>query len=182
MNSVTCIVAAAEPRLFGLDAQLLFDAGVLAINIFILFFAFSYLMLDPIKNMLAKRQERISTDIETAENNKKDAIALKEEYDAKLKEVDKEVELILSDARKKAVHNQNKLVEQAKEEAARIIENAKREANLEKQKVADEMKQEMIQLATLMANKMVAVSIDEATQNKLVEETLGEIGDNTWQS
>ena len=181
MNDVTMMVAAGK-RLFGLDGQLIFDACVLAINVFILFLLLSYLLFDPVKNMLKKRQEKIAADIAAAESDKKDALELKGEYDTKLKGVDKEVELILSEARKKAIHNQNKIIDEAKSEAARIIENANKEAVLEKQKAADEMKQEMIQLATLMANKMVAVSIDAATQNKLIEETLGEIGDSTWQN
>ena len=33
-----------------------------------------------------------------------------------------------------------------------------------------------------MAGKMVAVSMDDAAQTKLLVETLGEIGDNTWLS
>ena len=37
-------------------------------------------------------------------------------------------------------------------------------------------------MATLMANKVVAASIDEKTQDALIEETLGEIGDKTWLS
>ena len=72
--------------------------------------------------------------------------------------------------------------EEAREEAARIIEHAKAEGELEKQKVADEVKKEIILVATLMANKLVTASIDQKTQDSLIEETLREIGDQTWLS
>ena len=50
--------------------------------------------------MLKKRQDKITSDRENAENDKKEASALKAEYEAKLKDAHKEAEQILSDARK----------------------------------------------------------------------------------
>ncbi len=64
----------------------------------------------------------------------------------------------------------------AKEEAARIIKRAEKK-ELEKKKAADDMKQEMIAVASLMAEKAVAASIDTDIQESLVEETLKEMGD-----
>ena len=108
-------------RIFGLDAQLIFDAVVLAINIFLLFVLLSYILFNPVRDVLKKRQEKITNDRESAAADKEEANALKLQYDSKLKEVDKEVEIILADARKKAVSNQEKIINEAKEEAARII-------------------------------------------------------------
>ena len=59
--------------------------------------------------MLKDRQEKIATDIDTALADKKDAAALKAEYEAKLKNIDKEAEQILSEARQKALKNEAKL-------------------------------------------------------------------------
>lgn len=169
-------------RLFGLDAQLLFDAGLLAANMLILFTALSYFLFNPVKNMLEKRQERITNDREQAIADKNAADVLKQEYEDKLKGIQKEAEEILGDARKRALKNEERIVDEAKEEAARIIAHAKSEAELEKKKAADDIKKEIIKVATLMAGKVVAVSVDEKTQDALVEETLKEIGDNTWLS
>lgn len=174
--------AAEETRIFGIDGQLLFDAVVLTINVFILFVLLSYLLFNPVRQVLKKRQEKITADRETAIKDKEDALSLKEEYEARLKVADKEAEAILSEARKKALKNEENIINDAKAEAARIIERAKVEAELEKNKAADRIKQEIIEVATLMAGKIVAVSIDEAEQNKLIEETLKEIGDDTWQN
>lgn len=177
MESVTMIAA---QRLFGLDPQLLFDAGVTAINVLILFALLSYLLFNPAKQMLERRKEKIASDLETAQKDKTDALTLKEEYDEKLRNVEKEAEVILSDARKKAMKNEDKIIAEAREEAARIIAHAHSEAELEKKKAADDIKKEIIHVATLMANKVIAVSIDDSMQDKLIEETLGEIGDSTW--
>lgn len=169
-------------RMFNLDPQLIHDVVITAINIFILFLAGSYLMFNPVRSFLKKRRDGIKSDLEKAETDKKDAEALKAEYEAKLKEVDKEVESILADARKRALQREEQIIEEAKIEAARIVERAHNEVLLEKKGAADDMKKEMIALASVLAGKVVSASIDTNIQASLVEETLNEMGDNTWQS
>ena len=169
-------------RLFNLDAQLLHDTVLLAISIFVLFTCMSYLLFNPVRKLLHDRQEKIRKELADAQSDKESAAAMKAEYDEKLKEIDKEAEAILSEARQKAMKNEAHIIEEAKQEAARIIQRANEEAKLEKDRAMDEMKQEMITVASMMAAKVVAASIDTTVQNTLVEETLKEMGDSTWQS
>ena len=80
------------------------------------------------------------------------------------------------------MQRENEIIADARAEAARIMENAKSEAELEKKHAMDDMKQEMIQIASLMAQKAVAASITTDIQDTLVEETLKEMGESTWLS
>lgn len=169
-------------RLFDLDLQLLHDAVLMIIAIFALFLIASNLLFNPVRELLKKRSDKIKNDLDTAAKDKEDALALKEEYTSKLKDIDKEAEAILSDARKRAVDNENRIVAEAKEEANRIIQRARTEAELEKQKAADDVKREMVVLASLMAGKVVKASIDTSVQDDIVNDTLKEIGENTWLS
>ena len=105
---------------------------------------------------------------------------MKNEYDGKLKEIDKVAEQILSDSRKKALQRENEIIAEAKEEAGRIIASARQEAELEKKRVRDEVKQEMISVASLISEKFVAASLSPEQQNALIEQTLEEMGDETW--
>ena len=171
-----------EPRLFDLDLQLLADAGLMMISIFVLFLFASYFLFNPAREFLKKRQDKIRGELEGAAKDKEDAAALKAEYEDKLKNIDKEADEILSDARKRALANENKIVAEAKEEAARIIERVRVEAELEKQKAADDVKREMVVIASMMAGKVVRASIDTSIQESLVNETLKEIGESTWLS
>ena len=183
MNTVATgfILASAEmePRLFELDFQLLADASLMIIAVFVLFLVASHLLFNPVRDMLEKRQEKIKTELDSAASDMEEARALKEEYEARLKNVDKEAEAILADARKRALANENKIVADAREEAARIIERANTEAELEKKKAADDVKREMVTLASLMAGKVVSAAIDTTVQDSLIEETLKEIGEDT---
>ena len=118
----------------------------------------------------------------SAKQDKAEASEYKAEYEAKLKNIDKEADIILSEARKKALAKENEIVANAKEEAAGIVAQAKKEAELEMKKAKDEIKQQIIEVATLMAGKIVTVSLDDADQANLIQETLKEMGEDTWLS
>lgn len=169
-------------RLFGLDFQLIADASLMIIAIFFLVLFMGYFLFNPARKLLNDRKEKIRGDLEEAKGNRESAEQLKAEYESKLKDVDKEAESILSDARKRALANENQIIAQAKEEASRIIERARTEAELEKQKMSDDIKKEIISVASVMAGKLATASIDPAMQAQLIEETLKEMGDDTWQN
>ena len=152
--------------IFGLDPQLLVDSAITILAMFFVFLLLSYLLFNPARNLMEKQ----------------DAIQFKAEYDEKIKNVQKETDEILSEARKKALKKESVMLEEAREEAAQIVARANREVELEKSKVKDEMKQEIINVATAMAGKIVASSLDESKQSQLLADTLEEMGDETWLS
>ena len=171
-----------EPRLFNLDFQLLSDTCLTLIAVFVLVLVASNLLFNPVREFMKKRREKIAQDLEQAKTSKEQAEAEKQEYLSKLGEIEKEAERILSEARKKAVENQKRIEEEARTEAANIIAQARREAELEKSKAADEIRQQMIEIASLMAGKVVSQSMTTQIQDSLVEETLKEMGESTWLS
>ena len=168
--------------IFGLDPQLLVDSAITILAMFFVFLLLSYLLFNPARNLMEKRQEGIREQMETAAREKQDAIQFKAEYDEKIKNVQKETDEILSEARKKALKKESVMLEEAREEAAQIVARANREVELEKSKGKDEMKQEIINVATAMAGKIVASSLDESKQSQLLADTLEEMGDETWLS
>ena len=143
-------------RLFNLDPQLIHDAVLLALAVFVMFTFLSYLLFNPARDFLKKRQDKIKNDLDTAAADKADARKLKEDYNAKIQNIE------------------------AKEEAARILSRANAQVELERKAAADDMKKEMIALASLMAEKAVAGAVDAKVQDTMVESTLKEIGEDTW--
>jgi len=169
-------------RIFGLDAQLLADTVILMLAVFFLFLLLSYLVFNPARELLRKRREKVAGEMEFAAKEKADAIQMKGEYEGKLASADKEVDVILSEARKKGQKREDEIVAEAKEEAARVMNRAEKEIELEKEKMKDEVKQEIITVAQAMAAKVAAASMDEKKQAELLSETLKEMGDDTWRS
>lgn len=169
-------------RLFNLDPQLLHDAVLLALSVFVMFTFLSYLLFNPARNMLKKRQERVKNDIDSAAKANEDAQKLKEDYENRIRNIHKEEDAILSAARKRALENEAKILEEAKAEAANIIARANHQIEMEKKKAEDDIKKEIITVASMIAGKVVKEQIDTTIQDSLIDETLKEIGDQTWQS
>ena len=156
-----------DGRIFGLDIQLGFDVWNIK-------YSGSNLKC-PINSFLEDRKNRIADEIDQAAADQAEAAKLKAEYDHKLKNVEKEADALMAQARKKALKREEEIVAGAKEEAARIIESANHEAELARINAQDQMKQEMVKMAVLMAGKFIQNQMDEKDQNAFVDQTLQEI-------
>ena len=148
---------------------------ITGINIFILFFVMSYFLFNPAREVLEKRRKRIAGDLETAKTSREDALTLKAEYEDKIKSIDKEAQEILDAARKKAKKQEADILSEAREEANRIVDRANREIELEKKKALEDMKTEIVSIASLMAEKAVAASMDVKIQDSLIPNPAREI-------
>ena len=122
MHNLNAVLLAAEmePRLFDLDFQLLADSLLTIIAVFVLFIALSYLLFNPARKFMQDRQNKIAGELDHAKTAQEDAEKLKADYEARLANVDKEADEILSAARAKALANEADIVAKAREEASRL--------------------------------------------------------------
>ena len=176
--------SAEEPELkdkiFALDWQLVFDAFIVAAAVFFLFFLLSYLVFNPARDLMKKRQDMIAQNIADADKEKEEALAFKKEYDARLRNVEAEADGILADARKRAKGREEAILNEAREESARIMERTKTEVELEKSRAKDEIKQEIIAVAGEMAGRFIQEKMDPARQALIVDDVIREMGEETW--
>ncbi len=168
-------------RIIGFDSQLIFDAIITGINVFILFFALSYFLFNPVQKVLKNRSDKIKNEIENAKKQEAEAIALKAEYEKKLADTRAEVESIIDDARKNAKKMSEGIVAEARTEAQNIINRGNKEIEQEKAKAVDELKNQVIGISTLIASKIIKENVNAKSEDKLFEEALSEIGANSWQ-
>lgn len=169
-------------RLIGFDPQLLADAAIVGVNVLILFAILTYLLFDPVRKVLNDRRERIAAELQDAASKEEKANAMKAEYEFKLKDINKEADRILEDARKKAKIKEEEILSSAREEAERITDRANKQIEMEKKKAMDDMKQEMVGLAAIIAQKAITSSMNVDVQASLVDETLKEMGEGIWQN
>ena len=167
-------------RLFDLDIQLLADAALMIVAVFVLFLVASYFFFNPVREMLKNRRDKIQGELDEASDNMEKARALKADYEDRLSKIDREAEVILAEARRKALDNEKRIIDEAHEQAVAIIDRARTEAELEKRKAADEVKKEMVILASMMAGKVVSQNIDTTVQEQIIEDTLKEMNRATW--
>lgn len=170
-----------DGRLFGLDMQLLFDICVIMVFIFLLYIILSKLFFNPVRAFLEKRQEGIDKDLEEAKVADEKVAELKAVYEEKLKVVNKEAESLMSVSRRQALKSQETIVAEAKEKAAAVLLDAQREVLEEKQQVKTQVKQEIAEIAGLLASDFVDVD-DPFKQAVVVEEAIKEKGGDAWYS
>ena len=155
---------------------------ITAVNVFVLFFAIGYILSPMVARMLSKRKVQIADTLETARMSKEEAALQAKIYEDKLTNFEEESEAILHRAREKAKVREDEIVGEAFAEAGRITDRADREAALLRAKVKDDIKRDMVTFAAAAAAKLIAENMDAKVQDELIEQTLEDMKETTWQS
>lgn len=184
MMDITLLAASSSgealtDRLFGLDMQLIADTCITALNVFVLFVLLSFLLFNPVRRLMKQRQEKIREELEAADEDKKEAVRYKAEYEDKLRNADQAADQILREAGSRAKEREEAILAQAKEEAEEIRERTKQELVLMEEAMKDKMHREMISVAAAMAGQVIASALKEE-QDRLIEETMKEMSESTW--
>ncbi|NLZ39200.1 MAG: ATP synthase F0 subunit B [Firmicutes bacterium] len=174
--------AAPEGRVFGLDFQTLLQIGIQLLNAIILAVALTFILYKPVKEFLRKRTEGIQSKIVEADETMAKANELIVEYEEKLKNIDKEREEILETARLKAAEESKIILEEARREAFEIKKRSLASVAEDKERLKEETRLYIIELASLMAEKFIKQSIDAEIQDKLFEEALAQLEETPWQN
>lgn len=181
-TSLITVLSATEEagRIIGFDYQLLWDLALQWISTGIIIFILYKLLFKPMTEFLDKRKDGIAKTIDDAHLSKAEAIELKATYEAKLAKIEEEADQILKDTRAKALVREEQIIAEAKKEAEAIRQKAAADMVLELERVKDDMKKEMIEVSTMMAERVVAASIDETKHNAIIDEIIKEMGDVQW--
>lgn len=167
-------------RMLGFDKATLLQIFWQWLAIMILFIVLAKLLFNPVREILRKRSQEIETTLDKIEADEKAASQLKADYEDKLKSIKAEADKILAHAHTKAVAREDEIVKAANEEAAKIMQRAHLEIKREQEQMKDDIRREIIDVATIMAEKFVQATLTEEQQRVLVNETINEMGDDTW--
>ena len=178
-------VAAADvpsSNVFHLNLQTLVQIGINLLNVAILAFILAKLLYKPVCGLLAARENRIKSQLETARDSMEKADEQKLQYEEKLGNIDLERKQILDGARELASQEGHAIVEDAKREAATLKARAAEEIEMERLRLVDEVKEAIIDVSSAMTAKFVTISIDKETHDRLFAETVAEMEEMPWRS
>jgi len=162
------------------DMQTLIQMGIQLINTCILVFALNKILYKPVKTFLHNRREKINENIETVDTLLSNAEMLKGWYEEKMKAAEFDRNEIIDEAKKRAAGMESQIIAEAKAEAKAIKERAMQEIQLEQENSLDEMKRQIIDISTMIAERYVQEKMDAQTSNKLLNEAIDDLGDATW--
>lgn len=126
----------------------LFNFAILSLGLYLLLYK-------PVKSFMDKRTETIAKQAEDAKSKLDEAEALKLEYEKRLESADKEAADIKAKALEQAQSAADAKLTDAEKQKEKIISDAKAAAQRQKEKVLEESKQEIIELAAQMAEKVL---------------------------
>jgi F-type H+-transporting ATPase subunit b len=154
------------------------DKGLFAwtlISFFILLFLLWKMAWRPIVTALDARAERIHRDLESAASSRKEAEEMFLKHKEMIEYARDESMKIVVEGRSDAERLKNDILEKANSEAQAIIVRAHREIDLAKEKAIQEIKGEIVNISTLMAEKIIEKNLKAEDQKALVENELSKL-------
>jgi len=161
---------------------MLIQLGIQLFNTLILCLGLGFILYKPVINFLSARKEKIASQLSNAEIKLADANKLKAEYEQKLKSIEAERNQILDNARSRAKENEKQIITEAKKEAETLKNRAMLDIQREQEKAKDDIKNQIIDISSAMAEIFISKSIDKNEQNKLIEEVISDLGEIKWLS
>ncbi len=148
------------------------------INLTILFLILKKFLYKPVEKMLKKRQGEIDEQYEKANSANSQAQSLKSEYETRLNGARLKAEDIINNATATASSRSEKITMSAREEADAIIKRAKTQAELEKARAEKDIKEQIIDVSSSLAEKLLSREINTDDHKKLIDSFIDKIGDD----
>ena len=146
-------------------------------NLLILMAGVKHFLFKPVQDILAKRAKEVEDTYEKAETAKTDAEAMQTEYRQRLADAKSEANEIVKAANATAAVQAEQLVDEAQREAVAIKRRAEQDIESERKKAAMELKGDISALALELAGKVVEKELDASTQQSLIDDFIGDLGD-----
>ncbi|MBE6628091.1 MAG: F0F1 ATP synthase subunit B [Ruminococcaceae bacterium] len=147
-------------------------------NLVILFLIVKKFLFKPVKKLFAKRQAELDHQYAAANAAEKQAQEHKAAWEKKLQSANEEADGIIKDATDAAKYRATQIVEEANAKAAGIQSRAEAEALLTQKRAEEEIKKEIVEVSSAIAEKMLEREINEADHRALIDTFLDEIGED----
>lgn len=131
----------------------------------------------PVMNMMEKREKHVADQIASAEKNREEAEQYLKEQREAIQSAREEAKEIVENTQKMSDLQAKEIMENARREAERMKENAKQEINSEKAQAISALREQVSTLSVLVASKVIEKELDEREQERLIQETLREVGE-----
>lgn len=133
-------------------------------------------MIKALIKTIQNREDHINSTLDKVEKDKADIAAMKVDYEKKVQEM----HALSAAALNKAVAEGEKIKEsittEARTEGAKLIEEAKREIEAEKKKAIEAVKDTIVDISMMAAEKAIRKKITKKDQVSMVNDYLKEIG------
>ena len=146
-------------------------------NLQLIFLLVKKFLYKPVKKMLEARQNTIQGDYDAAKDAKEQADADRKAYEEKLKTAKNEAENVIKSAVDIASEREKEIIAEAREKADGIVRQAENDAVLERKKAEDSIRKEIVEVSSLLTEKMLEREVSEADHQHFIDSFIESIGD-----
>lgn len=139
-------------------------------NLFIQMFLIKKFLFKPVREILAKRQEKADAEIRKAEADKAEAAQIKQTYEKNMLEAREKASELLASAQKSATAKSDDIIREANEQAIAIKARAEADIAQERRKAVNEIKDEIGSMAMEIAGKVIEREVNPNDHAKLIDE------------
>ena len=152
-----------------ISSEMLADLVINIINIVILFLVTKKLLYKPVKQFLDARKEKIAAQFEESELSKKEADEAKTEYCELIENAQALFDRTVDEAKAEAKKSAEKIVLDAKQQAGKIVDNAKLTAAEEHEKMLQQAKNDIAEVAVQISNKIIQREITDDDNRRIID-------------
>lgn len=154
------------------------DFGVLVLtvcNFLLLVYLLKKFAWGPVITALEKREKQIADDKKTAADAREAAQSLKTELENRLDKIADEAAQKMAQTVKAAEAQRDQILQQAQEQSKRLVQQAQEQIQAEKTKALADVREEIAKMSMLAASRVMQKEMDDATDEKIIEQVLNEI-------
>ncbi len=149
---------------------------VQGVNFLLLLLVLWRLLYKPLVAKMEERTAAIRKSLDEAQTARADAQRQQEENTARLRQAYAEAQAIRDAALAEAREEQRTLVAAARIEAQRLIDAAKTQLDADTRRAREELRREVADLATAVAEKLIRKSLREEDHRRIVAEAVRDLG------
>jgi F-type H+-transporting ATPase subunit b len=136
----------------------------------------SRIFLPYLRGWMESRQKKIEDQLAAAERRQKESEVLKAEFEKKVKELESQTVEILQRTRQEANQSKEEILRASRKEAELILSEARQVIESERKAVTLALQREVGTLAVSIAEKIMKASVDVKAQERIVQESVRELG------
>ena len=152
------------------------------VTVLVLFFILKKFFFEKVYNFILARENSIKNVYEKAETVSREADEKLITYNKRIADVENEGREIIKNAKAKADKQANDIIDGAHKKAEEMIGNAKNEIEREKVRVIADMKEQIIMLSLMAAEKVMEKELEVKGQEEFVDKILEQAGTATWRN
>jgi len=141
----------------------------------ILFLVVRFFFWNKVTDYLEGRKEAISQEYNDAKNANDEAIGMREEATAELNLIKSKSKSMIDDAKVRGEDERKAILTKAKSEADKMVVDAQKEIESNIDKARNSINEEIVSVATLMAEKIIGKEIDEKKYKDMIKKATKEV-------